>query len=301
MKKDTLTSLLKKGTDILAKAGNEEAGLDAWLLLEYTTGKSRTFYFAHPEEVVPQEQADRFEELIRRRAEHIPLQHLTHQAFFMGYEFFVNEHVLVPRQDTECVVERALELLRPCREAHVLDMCTGSGCILLSILLEKPESTGEGADISGEALAVAAKNAGQLGVDNRAVFVHSDLFSGEFFSEKDGEKGAGYDMLISNPPYIATEEIKELMEEVQFHDPRGALDGGEDGLTFYRKITAGAGRFLKPGGYLVYEIGHAQGGEVAELMRRAGFVNVEIRKDYGGLDRMVCGQMRLENQEDEHV
>ena len=154
MNGETLTGLLKKGQNILAQAGIEEAGLDAWLLLEYTTGKSRAYYFAHGEECVTESVSDRYLELIGRRAEHIPLQHLTHQAFFMGYEFYVDENVLVPRQDTETLVESALECMKTAKSEesekglHILDMCTGSGCILISLLKEIPSAYGTGVDLS---------------------------------------------------------------------------------------------------------------------------------------------------------
>ena len=184
MNGETLTGLLKKGQTILAQAGIKEAGLDAWLLLEYTTGKSRAYYFAHGEEGVTDETAECYLQLISRRAKHIPLQHLTHQAFFMGYEFYVDENVLVPRQDTETLVETALECMNTMTETgrknpHILDMCTGSGCILLSLLKEIPEAEGRGVDLSEKALEVAARNARTLEVADRAEFVKSDLFTEE--------------------------------------------------------------------------------------------------------------------------
>ena len=203
--------------------------------------------------------------LIDRRAGHIPVQQLTHQAFFMGYEFYVNENVLIPRQDTETLVEEALKHLGDVEKPEILDMCTGSGCILK--------------------------------VENRADFVESDLFSAPYFCEKGGKDSGKYDILISNPPYIATEEIETLMEEVRLHDPRKALDGMEDGLYFYRKLTAEAGRYLKPGGWLLYEIGCTQGEAVSTMMKAAGFTGVQIIKDLPGLDRVVLGQ----KQEEIHV
>ena len=288
-----LESLLKKGTNILKKNGLEEAGLDAWLLLEFKTGKDRAYYFAHGEEPVSDEAAEEYLELIGRRAGHIPVQQLTHQAFFMGYEFYVNENVLIPRQDTETLVEEALKILNGVKEPEILDMCTGSGCILISLLLERADARGIGADISPEALAVAKKNAKDLGVEKRADFVESDTFSAPYFCEKGGKEGRKYDILISNPPYIATEEIETLMEEVRLHDPRGALDGREDGLYFYRNITARAGEFLKPGGWLMYEIGCTQGKAVSDIMEAAGFGQVQVIKDLPGLDRVVTGQKPL--------
>ena len=298
MNGETLTGLLKKGQNILAQAGIQEAGLDAWLLLEYTTGKSRAYYFAHGEECVTAESAKRYLELIGRRAEHIPLQHLTHQAFFMGYEFYVNEDVLVPRQDTETLMEAALELLKGNKAPRILDMCTGSGCIITSLMLEVPEASGTGVDLSEKALEVAIRNARELGTADRTKFVKSDLFSAEYFSKKDNaEKVTGYDMLISNPPYIPSGEIEGLMEEVRLHDPRMALDGMEDGLYFYREITRQAMDHIRPGGWLLYEIGCEQGKDVKELLEKEGFIKTEIRQDLCGLDRVVLGQRPLLQEE----
>lgn len=164
MNGETLTGLLKKGQMILAQAGIKEAGLDAWLLLEYVTGKSRAYYFAYGEESVTESVAERYLELISRRAGHIPLQHLTHQAFFMGHEFYVDKNVLVPRQDTETLVESALECMKAVKNPYILDMCTGSGCILISILKERADAHGTGVDLSDEALKVAVRNARTLEV-----------------------------------------------------------------------------------------------------------------------------------------
>lgn len=286
----SLQKLLKKGTTILEDAGIHEAGLDAWLLLEYKTEKNRAYYFAHQEEEVTGETEADYLQLIRKRAGHIPLQHLTGQAFFMGYEFFVNKNVLVPRQDTEVLVEEALSVMKEMRSPRILDMCTGSGCILISLLLEKEGSTGTGVDISAEALKVAKRNAESLGVASRGEFLESNLFSSDALQKKDGNDMDKYDILISNPPYIRTEEIESLMEEVRLFDPRIALDGREDGLYFYRQITEGALSCLKPGGWLLYEIGYDQGQDVAELMKKAGFSQVQIKRDLAGLDRVVLGR-----------
>ena len=298
MSGETLNGLLKNGQKILEQSGIREAGLDAWLLLEYITGKSRAYYFAHGDEGVTEETACRYQELIRKRAEHIPLQHLTHQAFFMGYEFYVNEDVLVPRQDTETLMEAALELLKGNKAPRILDMCTGSGCIITSLMLEVPEASGTGVDLSEKALEVAIRNARALGTADRTKFVKSDLFSAEYFSKKDNaEKVTGYDMLISNPPYIPSGEIEGLMEEVRLHDPRMALDGMEDGLYFYREITRQAMDHIRPGGWLLYEIGCEQGKDVKELLEKEGFIKTEIRQDLCGLDRVVLGQRPLLQEE----
>ena len=298
MSGETLNGLLKNGQKILEQSGIREAGLDAWLLLEYITGKSRAYYFAHGDEGVTEETACRYQELIRKRAEHIPLQHLTHQAFFMGYEFYVNEDVLVPRQDTETLMEAALELLKGNKAPRILDMCTGSGCIITSLMLEVPEASGTGVDLSEKALEVAIRNARELGTADRTKFVKSDLFSAEYFSKKDNaEKVTGYAMLISTPPYIPSGEIEGLMEEVRLHDPRMALDGMEDGLYFYREITRQAMDHIRPGGWLLYEIGCEQGKDVKELLEKEGFIKTEIRQDLCGLDRVVLGQRPLLQEE----
>lgn len=285
----TLEALLKTGTNCLRKSGIEEAALDAWLLLEFVTGKNRAYFLAHPDEETEEALCIQYEALIEKRSQRIPLQHLTHQAYFMGLAFYVNEDVLIPRQDTEVLAEEALKFLKAKENPRILDMCTGSGCILLSILSGRQDASGVGVDISAAALDVAKKNAHRLMVQKRAEFVESDIFCGSFFGQKDGKTQEKYDMLISNPPYIATGELGDLMDEVRLYDPHLALDGKEDGLFFYREITRQAGTYLKQGGMLAYEIGCSQGRDVLELMEAAGFEEVKVIKDLAGLDRVVTG------------
>ncbi len=288
----TLEALLREGSCALEAAHIEEARLDAWLLLEYVTGRNRAWYFAHSDEPADEQTEQKYMELCRKRREHIPLQHLTGSACFMGYDFFVDQHVLVPRQDTECLVEEGLRLLKGRENPRILDMCTGSGCILLSMLKEIPEASGTGVDLSEEALVVAERNRKSLNVGERALFVKSDIFSSEYFMQNSGRELPEYDMLISNPPYIATAEIEKLMEEVRLHDPYMALDGREDGLYFYRRITKECSPYLKSGGWLLYEIGYDQGASVSEIMDEAGFCNIEVKKDLSGLDRVVIGKRK---------
>ena len=194
----------------------------------------------------------------------------------MGYPFYVDEHVLIPRQDTETLAEEALKVLKP--GMRVLDLCTGSGCILISLMKMCEGLYGTGSDISEEALEVARKNACRLEVN--ATFIRSSLF--EHISGR-------YDLIVSNPPYIRTSVIQELQEEVRLHDPFIALDGKEDGLYFYREIIKAGGGYLKPGGYLMFEIGYDQGTEVASLMEKHGYRNIMVKKDLAGLDRVVSG------------
>ena len=290
----TFKELLEEGTQILINGGIEEARLDAWLLLEYAAGITRAWYYAHDDQKPEQEIADRYRELCTRRAGRIPLQHLTGKAYFMGYEFDVDERVLIPRQDTEILAEEALRLLADQKSPEILDMCTGSGCLLLSILMEKEDAHGTGVDISEGALAVAEKNRKNLHLEKRALLVRSDTFSGEYFQKNSSEHPLEYDMLISNPPYIPTADIQQLMDEVRLHDPVLALDGKEDGLYFYRRITEEALRYLKPGGWLLYEIGCDQGEAVSRIMRTNDFSNIAVKKDLAGLDRVVLGQKKQE-------
>lgn len=286
----SLEALLKEGTAVLEKNKIQEARLDAWLLLEYVTGVSRALYFADPKEEASEEKAETYRQLISLRASHIPLQHITHQAYFMGFEFYVDENVLVPRQDTETLVEKALEILKEQEKPRILDMCTGSGCILLSLLALKEEASGMGADVSPGALLVAKRNAEALNVADRAEFVESDLFLSPFFAETTGKALPVYDILISNPPYIRSAVIDGLMEEVRGHDPRIALDGHEDGLYFYRRIVSEGSAFVKDEGWMLFEIGYDQGEDVWKLLKEAGFCKVQVLKDLAGLDRVVVGQ-----------
>lgn len=289
MKQKTLTlkQLYKVGTVKLAEEGIEEFSLDAWYLLEYVTGVSKAMYFAEPERAVSEENADRYIDCIRRRAAHIPLQHITGEQEFMGYPFCVNEHVLIPRQDTEILVEEAIQVMRP--KMKVLDMCTGSGCIVLSILKmcrEKYYMTdfqGIGADVSEEALKVARENGRRLGVP--VTWIQSDLFAKIPEEEK-------YDVIVSNPPYIETAVIDTLQEEVRLHDPYIALDGKEDGLYFYRRIISEAGKYLKTQGKLMFEIGCDQAEAVEEFMKNAGYEQITVKKDLAGLDRVVYGTLQ---------
>ncbi len=284
----------------LKERGIPEASLDAWFLLEYVTGVSRASYYADPDREMNGTDLKRYRFLIGQRAEHIPLQHLTGTQEFMGLEFAVNDQVLIPRQDTEILVEQALAVLKngevPAERGHIriLDMCTGSGCILLSVLhwsrkmLQDRTAGGQdiliegtGADVSPGALATAEENARRLGV--KAEFVQSDLF--------DSISGR-YGMILSNPPYIRTAEIENLQEEVRLHDPVLALDGREDGLYFYRRIVRESCGCLENGGMLMFEIGFDQAEAVSGLMRDAGFAGIAVKKDLAGLDRVVSGVLK---------
>lgn len=298
----TLQQIYKEGASRLQEAGIEEYSLDSWYLLEYVTGISRASYYGNPGREVEEEQAKKYLEYIEIRSHRIPLQHITGEQEFMGYPFYVNEYVLIPRQDTEVLVEEAVKIIKEMdcktslegcvassprsdkRGKKILDMCTGSGCIILSILKMCPGVNGTGCDISEEALEVAKRNARRLGVE--VEFVQSDLFE---VWENGGSLKDKYDMIVSNPPYIRTAVIEELQEEVRLHDPRLALDGKEDGLYFYRRIVENSIRYMEDGGYLIFEIGYDQGKDVTEIMERYGYRNIMVKKDLAGLDRVVLG------------
>ena len=275
--------LYSKGIDRLSSENIPDAKVDARILLEYACETDRNALFLQGDMEVKAEDEKVYMELISKRLSHIPLQYLTGEQEFMGLTYKVNESVLIPRQDTECLVEIVLKHLHD--GMRILDMCTGSGCILISLLHYSNDCEGVGVDLSKDALMVAKANAERLsnnGISDKmnVNFIHSDLFE-----NIDGK----FDIIVSNPPYIKTEVIKGLMPEVKDYEPMMALDGMEDGLYFYRKIIKSAKEHLSRGGQLFFEIGHDQGQEVSDLMRKEGYTCVEVEKDLAGLDRVVYG------------
>lgn len=269
----TLKEALAKAVDKLQQMDVPDADIDAWYLLSYVTGLDRAAFFLHGEEPMAEPDMIRYRNLVTKRGERIPLQHLTGEQEFMGLDFHVNEHVLIPRQDTECLVERVLPYVDGKR---VLDVCTGSGCIAIAIAkLGKPFIV-HGVDISEEALAVARQNATEL---NASV----ELFAGDLMTKIDGQ----YDVIVSNPPYIPPSVIEGLMPEVRLHEPMLALDGGQDGLEFYRRIAEQAVTRLAPNGRLFLEIGCEQAVTVAEILQKQGYREVQVFQDLAGKDRIV--------------
>lgn len=291
----TYREAFEQGKSALVQAGIEEADLDARLLLEHVCQTDRNHLLAHGDRSVGEEEAAQYLELILRRTEHIPLQYLTGVQEFMGLSFAVNESVLIPRQDTEILVEEVL------RELHdgmrILDMCTGSGCILISLLHYSNDCRGVGVDISGEALKVAKENAERIlgkpfekdvpqgdDAEEKVIWLQSDLFA---------NVTGKFEFIVSNPPYIESGVIPTLMPEVREHEPLLSLDGREDGLHFYRKIVKESGDYLVSGGMLYFEIGYDQAEAVCRLMEEAGFQEVKTVKDFAGLDRVVYGTFVL--------
>ena len=277
----TYRECYEQGCRTLQAAGIEEAALDARLLLEAVCGTDRNDLLVHGEQQVAPEAEEKYLNWIRQRAEHIPLQQLTGEQGFMGLTFSVNEHVLIPRQDTEILVEEVLKELHD--GMRVLDMCTGSGCILLSLLHYSNDCEGLGVDLSAEALEVAGRNVLKVLTPEKAE--HAHFLQSDLFEKVEGK----FEIIVSNPPYIASAEVEKLMPEVRDHEPRMALDGTEDGLYFYRRIIEEAGKHLVSSGMLFFEIGYDQGQAVSELMRTEGYCDVQVVQDYAGLDRVVLG------------
>ena len=272
-----LQRIYKEGSAYLESRQIPDAQIDAWYLLEYVTGISRASYYGNPEKNISEEEAKRYWEYLEKRARRIPLQHITGSQEFMGLDFKVNEDVLIPRQDTELLVGNAITYIKSVKgNVDVLDMCTGSGCIAISIdrLCENAKVTA--VDFSGKALVVAKENNALNKAD--VTFFQSDLF-------ENVEKQ--YDVIVSNPPYIKTEEIESLMDEVRIHEPMMALDGDCDGLKFYKKIAKEGRQHLRSNGIIFFEIGYDQGQTVPAILEENGYKDIKVYKDLSGNDRVV--------------
>lgn len=297
----TWKEALTWGKTVLLEAEIPDGQWDAERLFLFVMDCDRTGLLLNSSAILSEEQKTRYRDLIEKRKSHVPLQYLTGEQEFMGLPFYVNQNVLIPRQDTECLVEAVLKILeKDCQNAkdskktRILDLCTGSGCIGISIgkLAEEAKRKKEAtlkekccvdvvcSDISAEALKVARRNA--AGNDVEVTLIESNLF----------EKITGkFHMIVSNPPYITGAEMEELMPEVRLFEPREALYGMEDGIYFYREIVRQAPKYLEENGMLFFEIGCRQGQEVSGLMETAGFRDIRIEKDLAGLDRIVYGRI----------
>ena len=274
----SLKGLLADGAKMLTQAGIDEAELDARYILEYITGLNSAQYFIHSEDIIEKNKAEEFFRLIERRSKRIPLSYVIGTRDFFGLTFKLDENVLIPEQETELLVE---EVIKHSEGKSVLDMCTGSGCIAISIALFGKPSKVAASDISEKALKVARENAKSLKAGEIS-FIQGDMF--ENVTDK-------FDIIVSNPPYIETGEIDELMPEVRDYIPRLALDGDIDGLKFYRIISKEAVKKLNKNGRIFYEIGYNQSRAVASILLENGFTDVKIMKDYSGLDRIVMAKL----------
>ncbi|MBR3164769.1 MAG: peptide chain release factor N(5)-glutamine methyltransferase [Lachnospiraceae bacterium] len=269
--------LLKYGRNVLSEAGVPDAEADAWLLLSDAVGLDRAGLFLCGTEPAAPEAEERYREMIAARAKRIPLQHITGKAYFMGLTFHSDARTLVPRPDTETLVEAVLEEVSS--GGTLLDLCTGSGCIAVSLARLGMFGAVTASDLSDDALTAARENAALNGCKD-ILFVKSDLF--------DAFDGKTFDVITVNPPYIRDAVIGTLMPEVRDHDPYMALSGGEDGLIFYRRLAAESGVHLNPGGRIFMEIGHDQAEEVEALLGAAGFAEIRMIKDLGGNPRVIC-------------
>jgi release factor glutamine methyltransferase len=284
----TIEELLTYGKECLEQSGNEYAKYERKVLLEEVLQCNYMYMLMNGTQEVSEGKEQQYRDLIEKRCTHYPLQYILGNAHFMDYTFFVDENVLIPRNDTEVLVETADELIKKVSEERssessrlrILDLCCGSGCIGISLKLYHPDICLVLSDFSAAALEVTKKNLAKY--DLKAEILQGDLL--ENFSGK-------ADFIISNPPYIERNVIGTLMPEVRDHEPMSALDGGEDGLDFYRRIVADAPAYLNEQGYLMFEIGHNQGEAVSNLMREHGFLDITVIKDYAGLDRVVCGHL----------
>ncbi|WP_312710854.1 peptide chain release factor N(5)-glutamine methyltransferase [Proteiniclasticum ruminis] len=276
---NSIREALREGAARISKASCTPV-LDARVLLKYVLKKEDTYLFVHGDERISKEEQDLYELFLQKREQGMPVAYIIGSKEFMGLEFKVNEHTLIPRPDTEIAVMEALEAIRSHGYKKVLDLCCGSGAIGLSIAASFEFTNVTLSDINKEALDVANENAVRLGLKQRVQFVLSDLFSN--IEEP-------FDLIVSNPPYISGEDMEKLDKTVREYEPHLALYGGDSGLDFYRSITQQAPRYLRENGMLIFEIGYDQSSEVEKMMKEYGFKNVHTVKDFSGLSRVVSG------------
>jgi release factor glutamine methyltransferase len=284
----TIGKILEWATSDFRARGIPSPRLDAEVLLAFAIGEGRVKLVVDRDRPLVPAELQRFRELVKRRRTSEPVAYLVGTREFYGRSFRVDRRVLVPRPDTEALVDVALA-----RTAHVsmslrgLDLCTGSGCVAISIARERPTVSVYATDISEDALTVARENALRLGAYNVS-FARADLFEGLGQGLTSGRRT--FDLVVANPPYVASAEIAELAPDVRDHEPRAALDGGADGLRLLRRIIEGAPRHLASNGTLAVEVGAGQAGEVEQLLRAGGWGDVWRAKDYGGIERVVSAR-----------
>jgi len=290
-----LEAILKEGREHLKVAGIENYSLEAEVILAYLLGKGREFLYSHPEGGLSGDTYKCFQQLISRRIHYLPLAYITGYKEFMSLDFKVNKNVMIPRPETEILVEETLKLLEggelfsnQKRLPIILDIGTGCGNIALS-LAKLASSFVYGADISEKALEVAKDNRKRLGLEDQVVLVQSDLW--EYFRDRRWRRKM--DVVVSNPPYVKTAELPVLSPEVSFYEPKEALDGGKDGLKFFPEIIEGGKFLLKKGGYLILEVGYGQARKVRKMIEDTpAFAEIKIKKDYGHFGRVIITRRR---------
>jgi release factor glutamine methyltransferase len=277
----TIARALREATNVLRVASVEEPRREAATLLAATIARDRAFLIAHSDDALAPDHFKLFREHVLRRAAGEPTQYVTGQQEFYGLDFEVSPSVLIPRPETELLVETALELLRDVREPRLCDVGTGSGCVAVALLHERADARAVAVDISADALRVAARNAARHSVAGRLALVASDCFDALDASHK-------FDLVASNPPYVTETDLAVLQREVREHEPRAALTPGGDGLSIIRRLLEDAPRFLREGGCLVFEIGYDQHEAVRRLIDAGVWKLIDIHKDLQGIPRTVA-------------
>ncbi len=284
-----LLEILKRAERYLAESGVERPRLEAEHLLAHVLGRSRLDLYLEFERPLDEAELEPFRDLLRKRRQRVPCQYLIGETEFYGLPFAVDERVLIPRPETEHLVEAAIERLKGTEAAGeplVYDIATGSGCVAVVIAHEEPRCRVIASDTSRAALELARANAERNGVANRITFLEGSLFEPYV---QDGASPA--DVIVSNPPYVSRDEWNGLPEEIRLFEPREALDGGPDGLAAIREIVGGCADRLRPGGWLLIEVGHTQAQAVIRLMADTGALGeLETVRDYGGVERVVIGR-----------
>jgi release factor glutamine methyltransferase len=278
----TIETVLRWAADDFRARGVDSPRLDAELLLGRALACTRIQLIADAKRALETDELTRFRELVKRRRAREPTAYILGEREFYGRKFRVDRRVLIPRPDTETLVEVALERTRSrSMSMRALDLCTGSGCVAISLARERPTSLVFATDLNDDALAVARDNALRLGAYNVA------FRQGDLFAAADG--ATRFDLVTANPPYIAAADIQSLQPEIRDYEPRIALAGGDDGLSLVRRIVAGARAHLATAGRLAIEIGYGEAPATAELFAAAGFVEIEVRRDYARIERVVSG------------
>ena len=278
----TIADIIRSGEELLDVAGIPDARRDSATLVGLAIGRDRAFIYSYPEYEPTEEEAERIDAYFQRRADREPLQYIRGTQEFYGFDFEVTPDVLIPRPETEMLVERALEAINEVKEPRILDLGTGTGCIPISILRCIPNATGVAVDISPAALAVAARNAERNGVAGRLKLIRSDLF--------ENIPAAEFDLIVSNPPYVPESDVAHLQPEVRDHEPHVALTDGGDGVSIIGRITEDSRHFLTPGGVLLVEMGFGQSERVLELAAASGWGSATVEPDLQGIPRMLVAK-----------
>lgn len=280
-KKDvwTISSLLNWTVNYFKSKNIESARLDAEVLLSHVLGQERIYLYVHFDEPMQQDELNKFREYVKKRAQHVPVAYIIGEREFMGLPFKVTPDTLIPRPDTEILVENVLANVDKNKEMMIADIGTGSGAIILSLLANLPNAAGKTVDIAPKAIEVAKENAVNLQVDDRCEF-----FTGDLFAPLQDDK---FDVIVSNPPYIPQKDIAGLEDDVKAYEPVSALTDGGDGLSYYRRLLGEGRAYLKENGFIALEIGIYQSKAVKRMAEENGWKNIKVIKDYAGIDRVV--------------